>query len=191
MPIVITNDKGEDVEVFTQEELAQKEEELKAQYEAQLVTEKEQREQAERKIAEKTHDLKRLRDMTEEQKKAYTAKELELMAQLESVQTGFETFKSETEEYRKSSINNTLEKAIKMFSSGNEELASKIRENLDIINIPVNSEDDAILKVEKAVALTGNVVKNPFTASMSGVAPTSEKKDEGRLSQDDFKKLIY
>ena len=44
MPIVITNDKGEDVEVFTQEELAQKEEELKAQYEAQLVTEKEQRE---------------------------------------------------------------------------------------------------------------------------------------------------
>jgi flagellar biosynthesis GTPase FlhF len=191
MSIIITNDAGEDVEVFTQEELAEKESALKAQYEAQLVTEKEQRESAERKIAEKTNDLKRLRDMTEEQKKTYTAKELELMAQMENVQTEFESFKNQTEDYRKSTINNTIDKAIKMYSSGNEELANKIRENLEIINIPVNNEDDAILKVEKAVALSGNVVKNPFTASFSGVAPKSEAKDDGRISQDEFKKLIY
>lgn len=191
MPMIITNDEGNEIEVFTPEEIAQKEEQIKAEYEARLAQEAEARENAERRVSEQTHNIKRLRDMSEEQKKQYTAKELEMMAQLENMQTEFETFKTQTEEQKKQQISETIDKAVSMYSNGNNDIAQKIKDNLEIININVVTEQDALLKVEKAVAMAGVSTRNPLSSSFSGVHAPVESKGDERLSIDEFKKLIY
>ena len=191
MPMIVTDSNGNDIEVFTPEELASKEAEIKKSLEETIEQERLAKEELERKMSEQAFNFKKLRDMTEEQKKSYSAKEIELLSQVETTQNELEEFKRKTEEREMARINSTTENFIKSITGGNDELSQKIRENMNMLNIQVTTEDDIYLKVEKAAAMAGIVKQNPLTAHYGGSAPSSiEKEQEGRISQDDFKKLI-
>lgn len=179
MPKIIIDDNGEEMEVFTAEELAA---------ERQTLTEKHAQELADKEahVQEKLAQLKNKEggiDNAESEavKKAEEAKLL--VEQLQSKIT--ETEKSKQETIKNFWINQT--------AGGDEELIKKLTEAYELINLPINSENDISQRVSLATQLVGiKTIEIPMTPFMNGVAPTFTpvKDSANQASYEDFKSTL-
>lgn len=140
--------------------------------EAELVTAQEKL----GKLENKDLNFKKLRDMSEEEKKTFTAKELEHKEEVERLQEEISGFKT-------SYHTNMFDKQIKTLVGDDEKLKIKVEEEYKALeNLPSDTEAQVSEKLKRAfIMATGNSPSiDPYAStagSLGGVAPKVEVKE--------------
>lgn len=165
MTITIDNpDKeGEQIDVFTAEEMAAKN--------AELDTTKEEVEKYKRVSAEKTEHFKKLNDLTEEEKKQFTARDLENMARNEANEKKIQDLTDQISGDAQKRLDRDTAAALAKYHGGDEKLKAALEANFNMINMEGN--DTATIEERARLAASMEIGKNneshaPLTAAMRG-----------------------
>lgn len=168
---------GEEVEVFTQEELEAQKIEAQKAIQDELTSIKGEYDKLQRIHAEQATNFKRLRDMTEEEKAKLSAEQIELRKMAEKAMEENEALKGSLENERKTALEQKKESLIKGIVGDDAELRTKLESEFGALSETLSLED----RVKKAAVLVGvnpNPV-NPLYMGMNGEAPKSkDPKDE-------------
>lgn len=185
MTIKITdpNDPDKEIEVFTPDEVAAKDAAM-AEKETALATANGELEKERRVSAEKSDNIKRLRDMSDEEKSKLSQEQIEQRKIAEKALDEAESAKAELKKEREEKENLKKENFLERFSGGNADLRKKLEENFNIIDS--GKEPDLEKRMGAAAAMAGINMnpKNPLTQEIFGQAPTEKQKSE----KDDFLK---
>lgn len=151
------------------------------------------------KLESKEFNFKKLRDLTEEERKKLSTKEIELMQRQEDLE-------NKTKGFVESQITAFKDEALATLAGDNEELRKKTLFHFDRIKDEATNRDDIRRKMRDAYRLAQSDLStsaDPFAAAVGysgGQAPTakastgefnSDQKDLARklgLSEDDLKK---
>lgn len=176
MPKTIIDNEGNEIEVFTQEELEEQKKAIEDEYKKQL-------EDKDAHIQEKLNQLKNKEAgiNNAESEAIKKAEEAKILAeQLQEKMTETEKVKNET--VKKFWITQT--------AGGDEELVTKLNEAYDLINIEIKSDEDIARRVQLATQMVGiksiEIPSNPFVGGF--VAPQPKESSVDQASYDDFKK---
>lgn len=165
---------GDEIEVYTPEEIAEKDAAIaKAEEERQKALADLEKER--RVSSEKSENIKRLRDMTEEEKSKLTEAEIRAQRIAEEAEEKVRTLKEENENYKKSQSEMKKAELISKFAGGNPDLQEKMKKNWEIVNI-----EDIEERAKAAAALSGintNPI-NPLTQPFYGDAPSFKEAGE-------------
>lgn len=175
MSTTIINDEGEEVVVYTQEEiaaqLAEKEAAVKAEYEA--------------KLAEKDAHVKEKLDQFQQAKKSTETANQEALAAAAEAKKLAEEAKLAIEKSKETELNTRKEFWIQSVVGTDTELKKKVEEAYNLLNLPAGNDTEIAQRVEKAIALAG--ITAPITPSFSfggAVAPNFQKSNEQQKQAD-------
>jgi hypothetical protein len=154
------------------------------------------------KMENKEFNFKKLRDLSEEERKKLSTKEMELMQRQEDLET-------KTKGFVETQINTHKDEALAVLAGDNEELRKKTMFHYDRIKDEATSREDIRRKMRDAFRLAqGDVTgtNDPFSSAVSysgGSAPnakpasadfSNDQKDLAKklgLSEDDLKKYNH
>lgn len=179
--MLIENDKGEEINVFTQEELDAKVKEIQDNTSKTLAEKEAEIEKYKKVSAEKTENFKRFNELTEAEKEKYNANELEFLKRTDEAVNLAEGLKKQLEEktanekaYTKNSILSSLHK-------GDEATKTALESHYDMLSgMPESTPEEIKARAEASAKLVGIVIdpRNPIYTGFSGEAPSS--KAEGK-----------
>ncbi len=173
----VTDSEGNEIELFTQAELDQKAEEAKKAVEEAKKKEIELlQEDHKKKMAEKTDQIVRLRDMTDVQKAALSAKDLEDLKAREAILADNESTKAQLADLQKREIENQKSAALDALGIFGEEDRKKAMLGYDRIMGDMKTPEEIRSKMGEAVNMQGlgTRVGSGFRAPGStGAAPRS------------------
>lgn len=177
MPQKITVE-GNEMEVYTSEELTAREQAAAAAIEEKYkpVVEENTKTKGElaqeRKFrAEQAINFKKLRDMTPEEKKDLSPTDIENRRIAEQTADELTQLKKEKEDDAKIHSEKLKTNAIKRWAGEDADLKKKLEDNWEIINLKATDEDTAAQRAEMAMNMTGLRKNNPLRQSWSGDAP--------------------
>ena len=179
MPTTIINDDGNEVEVFTAEELAAQRVELEEKYKKELADK-------DAHVQEKLSQLKNKEGGIE-------AVESEAIKKAEEAKTLVEELQNKISENEKSKQETIKNFWISQTTGGDEELTKKLQDAYELINIPITSEADIAQRVTLATQMVGiktiEIPSNPF---IGGVAPqfAASKDAQADATYDSWKKEL-
>lgn len=183
MSKTILNDDGEEVVVFSQEEitaqLAEKEAALKAEFEKTL--------------AEKDAHVKEKLDQFQQAKKTadMTSEEAKIMAA--EAKKIAEEAKMSIEQAKQSELTTRKDFWIQTVTGGDPDLTKKIEEAYGIINLPTTNDKEIAERVQKAVALAGiSHISSPNLSFSGSIAPNFQQAGEQtkQAAYEDWKKEL-
>ncbi len=173
--MIIQNDQGEDIEVFSAEEVAQQAE-LKAK-------EVEEKYQAELK-AKDEHYAEKL-DQFVKAKKGIETKDDALEAKLEEIKKIAEEANMKVTQAEASKVETIKNFYLNQTVGGNEELNTKLKEAYDMINMPATNDAEIALRVQMAANMIGvSSVAAPNISFSGGMAPTFKPADSAKADAD-------
>src|SRR5690606_32247963 len=118
--------------------------------------------------AEKTENIKKLRDMTDQEKQQFSNAELENRRMVEQLQEELERTRNELSEKQKNEIESARNNAIKHYVGDNEEMKAKFLVEYNSVNIEENTPENIAERARKAAILAGvfagNDSSNPINA---------------------------
>lgn len=177
MKITDPSDPDKEIEVFTPEEMAAKEAEIKAKEDA-LAAASADLEKERRVSAEKSDNIKRLRDMTEEEKSKMTQEQINAQKLAEQAADEAKQAREELAKERADKETAQKEVLISRFAGQDPELRKKLEDNFNIIDS--GKEPDMGKRMAAAAAMSGIQVnpQNPLTQEFFGSAPTTKQQTE-------------
>lgn len=185
MSIKVTdpNNEGQEMEVFTPEEVAAKAAEIETAKNVEIEAKNKEIETLKRVSAEKTDNFKKLNEMTEEERGKMTAAQIEDRKRIETAESEVRRMKEERDADTQMRIKNDTEAALSKFHGGDEKLKEALEKNFKIINLEGNDTATIQERARMAAAMeagkTGRA--NPLMAPMNGSAPTI--RDKGRTEK--------
>jgi hypothetical protein len=180
MPKLITDDNGDEIEVFTAEEAQAQAEKVKAEYEA--------------KLAEKDAHVKEKLDQFQKAKGGIDLEKEEIMKKLE-LETSQAKQLAEQANLAIAQANKAREDMVKEYwiksvVGEDADAIAKINSNFEMINLEIKSEEDIKRKVEMATNMAGinkiNVPHSPFIGG--GYAPNPAKDPKNNADYQQFLK---
>lgn len=160
--MTITNDKGEDILVLTQEEVAAQNAELEAKYKAEL-------EAKDAHVKEKLEQLNTARSGAD--KASEEAKRI-----AEEAKRIAEESQKKIEEANKSAIETKRDYWVKQVAGNDPELTKKIMDAYEIINLPATNDTEIMDRVQKAVNMAGiTAIAAPNVSFGGAQAPNFQK----------------
>lgn len=177
MSKIIIDDEGNEIEVFTAEELESQKAEIEERYKKELADK-------EAHVQEKLSQLKNKEGGIEAVESEAIKKAEEAKALAESLQSKI----AETEKSKQETIKNFY---IAQITGGDKDLTEKLTKAYDMINLEINSDGDIANRITMASNLAGiktiEIPTSPFP--MGGVAPqfNTQKDNADSQSYEDFK----
>lgn len=176
MPFKVQDESGKEIEVYSPEEVNVHKQEVETFKAKALENEKavtEARAEAEKYkavIAEKNDNFKRFKDMTEEEKKTLTAKDIENIKRAEAAEAKALELEDKFNKDVESRKESAKTKAIEAYAHGDEELKKKLLESYDLVKLDGTDEDSIKRKVELSWNMLGlgKPKVNPFNQSYDG-----------------------
>jgi small-conductance mechanosensitive channel len=162
MPQTIIDDNGNEIEVFTAEELAQKANEASQELEERY---KKELEEKDKYVKEKLDQFQKAKNNvdTAQEEVAKKAEEASLLAQ---------ELKAKIEETEKTKNETVKNFWIQQTTGGDSELVKKLNEAYDLINVEIKTEADIATRVSLASKMVGiNSIEMSAPNFMGGVAP--------------------
>ncbi len=155
MSHTIVNDEGEEVVVFSQEEidaqLAEKEAAIKAEYET--------------KLAEKDAHVKDKLDQFQQAKKGVDTAQEEVRAMAEEAKRMAEEAKMSVAQAKEAELATKKDFYIQSVVGGDTDLKKKIEDAYGMLNLPAATDKEIMERVQKAVTLAG--ISQMSTPSLS------------------------
>lgn len=176
MKIPDPDNEGQEIEVFSAAELAEKDNEL--------ILAKQEVEKLKIVSAEKTENFKRLNDMTEVERNALSAEKIENIKRAEAAEDRVKKLEDQISGDTEKRITTDTENALKKFHGGDETLKKALEENFKIIQLEGNDTETINKRAEMAAAMEigkNNANRNPLMASMGGGAP--QIREKGRTDE--------
>jgi hypothetical protein len=171
MALKVTDDSGQDLEVFTAEEKT-------AEIQAAVAAAKAE---FEKTLADKdAHQAEKLRQLEEARKGATSEKDNATLLAEEAKKIAEEA-KASIEVARKESLDTKRDFFIQSVVGGDPELTKKILENYDLLNMPAGNDAEIQARVQKAVGASGISSIRTFNGGMSfggampATAPSNDK----------------
>lgn len=130
--------------------------------------------------AEKTENFKKLRDMTEEERSALNANQIELIRRNETVEEQLEALKTQLSEREQEKLSSAKKEVLSRYANGDEEIQKELEEKWDLINIP-ESETTIEQRAELVAKLVGVNTKNPLNKSFNGEAPKFDNEADAKV----------
>ncbi len=176
MPTKHTNEEGEEIDVFTAEEVASQ---LKEKDEALAKTTAEI-ENLRKVSAEKTENFKKLNEMTEVEKSKLTAQQIEDRKRIEAAESEVTKLREEKNSDTQTRIKNDTESALFKYHGGDEKLKAELEKCFKLVALEGNDtatiQERARLAKNMYVGQTGQ--SNPLFSSMHGDAPRTQQKNK-------------
>lgn len=170
------NKPGEMIQVHTADELAERD----AATAAELAASKSEIEKLQRVSAEKTENFKKLNEMTEEERAAFSAKEIENMKRVEAAEAKAAALEATMNQSTQERIKSDTDAALFKYHGGDEKLKAALEANFKVINLEgtdtATLNERARLSAAMEAGKTGN--RNPLYAPMSGGSPRVVEKSK-------------
>ena len=175
--MLIENEKGEEITVFTAEEKAAAEAAIKAEYEAKLV--------------DKDNHLKSKLDEFSKGKTASELKDAERDAAVAEAKKIAEEAKASVTNSEEKRQNTLKEVAMKKYVGNNPELKAKFDESWSLINLEIKDDSDVTRKAELVANMLGyNNQSNLGSMSMGGGYAPAVSSVEKEKSDADHQKFM-
>ncbi len=181
MPIKIDNpDKeGEEMEVYTADEVAAQRTELESA-KAERDAAKAEAEKFQKVSAEKTENFKKLNELTETEKAGLSAEKLEAMKRAEASESRVKELEDRYNTDTQNRIKKDTEDALAKYHGGDEKLKEALEKNFKLINM--EGTDTATIQERARLAASMEKGKsdrpNPLMYPMGGSAPKSAEKNK-------------
>lgn len=176
MSQTILNDAGEEVTVFTEEELAQqmseKEAAIKAEYEA--------------KLAEKDAHVKEKLNEFQQAKKGVDNAQEEVRTMAEEAKRIAEEAKLSIQQAKESELTVRKDFWIQTVTGGDPDLTKKIEDAYGMLNLPAGNDKEIAERVQKAVNLAGIGSISTPNLSFSGSTPPNFQKANEQTKQAEY-----
>ncbi len=173
------NNEGQEIEVFTQEELAAKETEL-ATARAEAEATKVEVEKYKRVASEQTANFKKVNEMSEAERATFSAKEIEMMKRNEAAEAKASALEAKINEDTTKRIETDTKNALAKYHGGDEKLKEILEKNFKMINLEGNDTETIIERARLAAAMeagkTGRA--NPLMSPMNGSSPRMQDKSK-------------
>ncbi len=174
------NNEGQEIEVFTAEELAAKAAEVETTKNAELATANAEVERLKKVSAEKTENFKKLNEMTEAEKAAMSAKQIEDLKRIEAAESKAQALEDKINNDTKSRVEKDIETALAKYHGGDEKLKEQLKKNFDLINLQGTDtetiQERAKLAADMEKGKLGRI--NPLHSGFGGSAPKSADKNK-------------
>jgi hypothetical protein len=171
------NNEGQEIEVFTPEEVAAKEAELVAAKE-EVAQAKAEAEKYQKVSAEKTDNFKKLNEMTEAEKATLSAEKIEALKRFEASEARAKALEDKINQDTETRIKTDTETALSKYHGGDENLKKALEANFKMIGLEGN--DTATIQERARLAAAMEAGKsgraNPLMAPMSGDSPRMQNK---------------
>lgn len=166
MPITHKLDDGTETTLYTQEELAEKDQAI-ASRDAELEDLRKQKEKLEIVTREKTENIRKLRDMTEQEKEQMSQAELENRKYIEKLEQELESERSNRTEREKKETERLRNSVIAGYVGEDIELKKKFLDEYNIIAIEetdIDSIKARAFRAAKALDISPGSNYNPVNA---------------------------
>lgn len=184
------DENGNEIELFTQEEVA-----AQKQAEAErIAAEKDAEIERLKKISsEKTENFRRYNEMTEEERKSFDANTTNLILRGDKLEEELAAVKTTLAEKETKERENYKENALSGFHGGKEDIKSTLEEKYALLaGMPETSPQEIFARVAEAAKLAGISVdsRNPIYQSVHGTPPVYKEKtdftetNEGKAAAD-------
>ncbi len=181
MPIKIDNpDKeGEEMEVYTADEVAAQKTELDAA-KTERDAAKADAEKYQKVSAEKTENFKKLNELSAEEKSKLSAENIEAMKRFEAAEARAAALESKMNEDTQSRIKKDTDDALFKYHGGDEKLKEQLEKNFKMINL----EGTDTTTIQERARLAASMEKgkaggmNPLMSPMGGSAPRTVDKNK-------------
>ncbi len=188
MKIEDPSDPTQEIEVYTQAELA----EQVAAKDAEIQTARDEAEKYKKVSAEKTENFKHLNEMTETERASLSADKLESLKRAEAAEAKVTALEEKYNGDVQARIASDREKALAKYHGNNPELKKAIEENYALIAMEGTDTETINRRAEKAAAMYSGSVgrQNPLMMGFGGSAPSSKdaSRTEAFLESDKGKK---
>ena len=180
MKIADPENEGQEIEVFTAEEMnAQKAEAESARAEADRL---------QKVSAEKTENFKKLNEMTEQERASLSAEKIENLKRMEAAEAKASALEQKMNEENEKRVTNTKEEILARYHGGNAELKKVLEDNYNLIQLEGNDTATIQQRADLAVSMEigkNNANRNPLTAVVSGGAPAFREKGATNFTETD------
>lgn len=173
------NNPGQEIEVFTPDEVAAKDAELTAAR-AEATAAKAEAEKYQKVSAEKTENFKKLNDLTESEKASLSAEKIEAMKRFEAAEARAAALEATINEGTKTRAEADKATALASFHGGDPKLKEQLEKNYELINITGNDTASIQQRAKLAAEMyKGSVDRpNPLMAGFNGASPQAKEKSK-------------
>lgn len=137
--------------------------------------------EARRINAEKTTNFQKYNELTEEQKKAYTENEVNMMRRGDDLEEKLNTVTKTLEETNAANQKNAKDSVLRNFHLDDDATKAKIEENYALLAaMPETTPTEITARAEKAAIMAGVSVdsRNPLNIPLDGTPPTLKQPKE-------------
>lgn len=173
------NNPGQEIEVYTADELAVKEAEAttaKAEAEAARI----EADKYKRVASEQTQNFKKLNEMSDAEKAKMTAEQIEDRKRWEAAEARATALEDSINNDKKARVQSDTAAALAKYHGGDDKLKAALEENFKLINLEGTDKETIEKRAKMAADMykgqTGRV--NPLMASMSGGSPGHQEKSK-------------
>lgn len=173
------NNPGQEIEVFTPEEVAAKDTEL-ATVRAEAAAARAEADKYQKVSAEKTENFKKLNELTEAEKSALSTEKIEAMKRFEAAESRAAALEAKINADTTSRIEKDKEAALKKYHGGDETLKKELEANYKLIGLEGTDTETIQERARLAAAMyTGKTNRqNPLMANMNGDSPRYKEKTQ-------------
>lgn len=168
------NNEGEEIEVFTQDEIATQ----LAERDTKLEEATKEVERYKRVAAEQGENFKKLSDMTADEKAKFSTEQIENMKRVEAAEQKVKDIEERYSTDTQNRIKADKENALKRYHGGDEALKKALEENYELINLP--GDDTATIferaRLASAMEAGKSGARNPLMTHYGGGAPSTAQK---------------
>lgn len=173
------NNPGQEIEVFTADEVAAKAAEVETAKNAELETAKGEAEKYKRVASEQTTNFKKFSELNEAEKAKLSSDQIEVLKRAEAAEARVTALEEGAKKETQTRIETDTATALAKYHGGNAELKKALEDNFKVIALEGNDTATIQKKAEMAANMyrgsqAGRV--NPLTASMNGGSPLHKDK---------------
>ncbi len=179
MKIEDPNNPGEEIEVFTPDEVAAKDAAIAENTKA-LADAKAEVERLNQHTALQKDNFKKLNEMSETERASLSAEKIEAMKRFEAAEARAAALETKLNDDTKKRIETDTEKALAQYHGGDPKLKEQLEKNFKLINLE-GTDTETIqerARLAKNMLVGSSEKPNPLYASMNGGAPRSEQKSK-------------
>lgn len=170
--------EGEEIEVFTADEVTAKANEAVEAAKAEATTALQAKEaelaEARKLLAEKNDNFQKYNEMTEEQKKAFDANTTNLLKRIDAATTEVETLKKTLSDKEVRERDSAKTGALSSFHGGKEDVKKVLEEKYALLAaMPETTQEEINARATAAARLAGISIdsRNPLYSPINGEAP--------------------
>lgn len=174
------NNEGQEIEVFTSEEMASHVTEKLTPLQEEAKKAREEADNYKRVAAEQTQNFKKLNEMSADEKAQLTASQIEAIKRAEKAEADIAEIKNQSAEETKKRVAKDTEDALFKYHGGDAKLKEEIEKMFKLVAMP--GDDTATIQERARLASsmyngsTGRA--NPLTQPMNGGSPAHIEKSK-------------